>query len=206
MRSASLALRRYLKLEDGSDIIIGPDACGKLMSTSDGFTPAIYMTGSASPNTTDVHMLTDCIGCEAGYGWSLSSGVGCCQKGSVTQPTELESCKQNWANTNCLHGPDGHVYGNNGQAAIQLDADTNLPLGSYVHSCHGCVYDAPILSCEACQDGKKGCRGDDYSSCVTDTKAMADLTGCDAGKIENEHGQLSPYCPGGGGHRGMPGG
>ena len=35
-----------------------------------------------------------CAGCEAGYGWSLSSGVGCCKHGSITQPAELESCKQ----------------------------------------------------------------------------------------------------------------
>jgi hypothetical protein len=155
------------------------------------------------------HVLINCVGCEVGYGWSLSSGVGCCNKGSVTQPEELESCKQNWANTNCLHGPDGHARGNafgSRLAAIQLDPETKLPIGSYAKSCRGCVYNAPMLSCDVCQDGQKGCRGDDYSACATDTNVMADLTGCDAGKIENEHGQLSAYCPGGGGHRGMPGG
>ena len=147
-------------------------------------------------------------GCEAGFGWSLSTGVGCCKKGSTTQLAELESCKQNWGNTNCLHGPDGHASGNNfgTGAAIQLDPETKLPVGSYLQSCRGCVYDAPLLSCEVCQDGQHGCRGDNYNGCGTDKKTTADLTGCDAGKIENEHGQLAPYCPGGGGHRSMPGG
>ena len=40
---------------------------------------------------------------------------------------------QNWANTNCMHGPDGHATHHGHQhgqtaAAIQLDADTKLPV------------------------------------------------------------------------------
>eukprot|EP01049_Picozoa_sp_SAG25_P025694 SAG25_NODE_12366_length_281_cov_0.851648_1_plen_42_part_10 len=35
----------------------------------------------------------DQCGCTAGFGWSLTTGRGCCKAGSITQASEVASCQ-----------------------------------------------------------------------------------------------------------------
>jgi hypothetical protein len=44
---------------------------------------------------------TDACGCPAGFGWSVTTGRGCCKQGSVTQLAEEASCQSARGNTDC---------------------------------------------------------------------------------------------------------
>ena len=47
----------------------------------------------------------DQCGCLAGFGWSLTTGRGCCKAGSITQPQELADCQATLGNTDCVPAP-----------------------------------------------------------------------------------------------------
>ena len=57
---------------------------------------------------------------------------------------------------------------------------STLPHGSYFQSCKDCVFDTPVLRCAVCENGKRGCRNGDFSSCPSN-EVSSDLTGCTAG-------------------------
>ena len=38
-------------------------------------------------------LLQDACGCAAGFGWSITTGRGCCKPGSNTQPAEIAGCQ-----------------------------------------------------------------------------------------------------------------
>ena len=77
-------------------------------------------------------------------------------------------------------------------AAPAADADPRggLPPGSYFDSCRDCTFDKPLLRCGMCENGARGCRNGDFSGC-TGGAAQLDLSGCDAGRVENNHGALA---------------
>jgi hypothetical protein len=43
----------------------------------------------------------DACGCRPGFGWSVTTGRGCCKRGSATQPSEEASCRLSLGNTDC---------------------------------------------------------------------------------------------------------
>jgi hypothetical protein len=99
--------------------------------------------------------------------------------------------------------------------AVQPGTPASLPMGTYAQSCQECVFDNPVLRCARCEDGSRGCRNGDFSSCAGGAREVqVDLTGCSGGVVENDHGRLvcskssaasrglgAPVGDGGGGHR-----
>ena len=49
----------------------------------------------------------DQCGCAPGFGWSITTGVGCCKPGSVTQQHEISSCQLTRGNTDCTASTGG---------------------------------------------------------------------------------------------------
>ena len=48
---------------------------------------------------------SDRCGCAAGFGWSVSTGRGCCKYGSLTQDAEVTECQTAFGNTDCAPAP-----------------------------------------------------------------------------------------------------
>ena len=62
--------------------------------------PAVDKPVAATASTVQTTTMDGC-GCATGFGWSVSTGRGCCKSGSLTQDHELASCQAALGNTDC---------------------------------------------------------------------------------------------------------
>jgi hypothetical protein len=73
--------------------------------------PGVEQSCQPARGNTDCTPLTlgsyqfDACGCSIGYGWSTSTGRGCCKRGSITQSNEERRCRKDIGNLDCGGSP-----------------------------------------------------------------------------------------------------
>ena len=100
-----------------------------------------------SPPSSPEVVLADPCGCPAGYGWSVSTGVGCCKPGSVTSAAAEATCRANLGSMNCVAPSTGHSVEPTAEPSTEPAAESSgeAALPVFFGIILGCVL-CPIVS------------------------------------------------------------